>query len=153
HVIDDGVIIYANSTEFYRYNMPAGSVTWTTSAGTAVEAAYAGPFLQTLSNIVSGENIIAAEVHQAGTASSDMCFGAEFSLKAPSLLIPVVTFPKVRMTVSKSPLRLSWPGTGYILQRASDLNGTNTVWQDVAGSSSPYTLIPSNSAGFFRLRR
>lgn len=154
HVIDDGAIIYANGIEFHRFNMQAGNVTWTTvaSAGLA-DAAYMGPFLQTLSNIVSGENIFAAEVHETGANNSDMCFGAEFSLKAPSVIIPVVTFPKVPMTLSKSPLRLSWPGTGYILQRASGLNGTNTVWQDVTGASSPFTLALTNSAGFFRLRR
>jgi hypothetical protein len=154
HVMDDGALIYANGLEIYRFNMPAGAIQWNTSANVTVgDAVFTGPFTLNVTNIGSGDNVIGAEVHQAGTASSDMCFGAEFSLKTPSLIIPVVTFPKVTMTVSKSPLRLNWPGTGYILQRASVLNGTNTVWQDVTGGSSPYTLIPSNSAGFFRLRR
>jgi hypothetical protein len=154
HVIDDGGLIYANGAEFHRFGMAAGAPAWTTMANVSVgDAVFTGPVTVNVTTLGSGENILAAEVHQYNSFSSDMCFGAEFSLKAPSIVIPVVTYPKVTMSVSKRPLRLNWPGTGYILQRASDLNGTNTVWQDQTGASSPYTLTPSNAAGFFRLRR
>jgi hypothetical protein len=64
-VVDDGAIVYLNGTEVLRYNMPAGAVTYGTLASAGVaNASYVGPFTLPSSALVSGENILAVEVHQ-----------------------------------------------------------------------------------------
>lgn len=82
---DDGIIIYINGKELRRDNMPAGTIYYNTPASTAVadEADWQtiiipndGQFIRT------GQNIIAAEVHQVADAngqatSSDMHFDLE----------------------------------------------------------------------------
>ena len=49
------------------------------------DAVYNGPYTATFSNLVSGDNVIAVEVHQNGTASSDITFGSEFDISVPSV--------------------------------------------------------------------
>ncbi len=63
--VDDGGIVYVNGTEVARFNMPAGSVSYSTMAVAAVaNADYTGPFNIPSSALVTGQNVIAVEVHQ-----------------------------------------------------------------------------------------
>jgi hypothetical protein len=155
HVIDDGVLIHANGREFHRFNMAAGSVTPTTFANVSVvDAAFSGPFQTILTNFVSGKNVLAAEVHQITPTSSDICFGAEIIILAPSLVIipPVIPQPPpLTLTRTSGQIRINWTGTGFTLQRAASLNGTNTLWQNITGTS-PHLVAPTSGAGFYRLR-
>src|SRR5262249_7730456 len=76
HVIDDGAVIYLNGVEVHRPNMRAGNITFTTQASAAVSHAVTqGPFGISLANLVPGDNVLAVEVHQNGTASPDVAFG------------------------------------------------------------------------------
>jgi hypothetical protein len=72
-VIDDGAAFYMNGTEFYRINLPAGSISYATLAGTNAENQ-----LETvkLNNALlkTGLNVLAVEVHQVGITSSDVSF-------------------------------------------------------------------------------
>lgn len=64
-VVDDGAIFYLNGVEVYRLNMPAGPVTYGTSALAPVgNASFIGPVPLAGSNLVQGLNILAVEVHQ-----------------------------------------------------------------------------------------
>ena len=80
HYIDDGAIFYLNGVEIGRFNMGPGGVTPTTVAALGVGNAS----LQTLTvpspNILTGSNRLSVEVHQVGTNSSDVVFGANVSL-------------------------------------------------------------------------
>ena len=75
---DDGAIVYLNGTEIFRSNMPTGTVAHTTvaSSTTADETTF---FLQSAnpSLLVDGTNVVAVEVHQSSTNSSDLSFDLE----------------------------------------------------------------------------
>lgn len=71
---DDGVVVYLNGGEIFRDNMPAGAPAYTTTASDAIEP---NTYLQQplgLSGLLAGNNVIAAEIHQANATSSDAAF-------------------------------------------------------------------------------
>ncbi len=74
---DDGAVVYLNGEEIYRDNMPGGAVGYSTLASSAVAGAaestyYVFPSIPT--NLVSGTNVLAVEVHQNVVTSSDLSF-------------------------------------------------------------------------------
>jgi len=79
HVVDDGVALYLNGQEVHRFFLPAtGPITSSTVAVPSDhENRYEGPFVIPSSALVVGDNVLAAEVHQNNTTSSDMVFGLE----------------------------------------------------------------------------
>jgi hypothetical protein len=81
-IIDDGAVYYLNGTEIFRQNMPTGAVSYATfsSAGVATPA-YSGPFAVPVTNLISGTNLLAVEVHQFTTnpIAADMAFGVEIA--------------------------------------------------------------------------
>lgn len=72
---DDGAVVYINGVEAARYNMPAGPVAYTTLANTATDDgtvfydANVSPSL-----LRPGRNVIAVEVHQSSSTSTDVSF-------------------------------------------------------------------------------
>ncbi len=74
-LIDDGAIVYLNGQEVYRVGMPVGAAQYDTRASRGVgDAALEGPFQIPTDHLVQGDNVIAVEVHQAGSTSSDIVF-------------------------------------------------------------------------------
>ena len=73
---DDGGVIHLNSKEVYRTNMREGEVKFDTRAigGSGEDETF---FLPSLFR--DGENIIAVEVHQSSSRSSDLAFDLELS--------------------------------------------------------------------------
>ncbi|MEM7392359.1 MAG: Ig-like domain-containing protein, partial [Verrucomicrobiota bacterium] len=71
---DDGVIVYLNGTEVLRDNMPGGAVTFATTASGNADGNVSATVSPAL--MVTGTNIIAAEIHQASPTSSDIGFWA-----------------------------------------------------------------------------
>ena len=74
---DDGAIVYLNGVEVFRSNMPTGAVNYGTSALRNIEGAEESLFAQRVlpaSALLSGENLVAVEVHQAAGGSSDLSF-------------------------------------------------------------------------------
>jgi len=78
HVIDDGAVFYLNGQEIYRLGVPLGQNYQTFATGH--EGALEGPFLVPNSALRVGDNVIAVEVHQPDTTSSDVVFGAELTV-------------------------------------------------------------------------
>ncbi|HEX9995817.1 MAG TPA: alkaline phosphatase D family protein [Abditibacterium sp.] len=72
---DDGAIVYLNGTEIHRSNMPDGAVNSATLATNPVDGAteMVTATLPT-TGLVSGNNVIAVEIHQATVNSSDISF-------------------------------------------------------------------------------
>ena len=78
HVVDDGVVFYLNGAELYRFGLAAGAPSFTNATFfSGHENVYEGPFLVPSANLVTGVNVLAAEVHQSDLGSSDSVFGAE----------------------------------------------------------------------------
>jgi hypothetical protein len=76
HYIDDGAVFYLNGQELLRFNMPAGTVSYTTQASSApTDASLQGPVTASAAALQAGTNVLAVEVHQNGTTSSDIVFG------------------------------------------------------------------------------
>ena len=73
---DDGAVVYINGAEVARSNMPAGAVTSSTLASTAVAGADETTYLVVPISVslYNGLNVIAVELHQSGGTSSDIGF-------------------------------------------------------------------------------
>jgi hypothetical protein len=73
---DDGAIVYLNGVEIVRSNMPSGAVQSTTLAAAAAPDD-GGAFIQfpiDSAVLVSGQNVLAVEIHQNALTSSDLSF-------------------------------------------------------------------------------
>lgn len=77
-VVDDGFVMYLNGKEIFRLGVESGvAVSDTTPANRTVsDAILEGPFTVPVTNLVSGTNVIAVEVHQVNATSSDIVWGA-----------------------------------------------------------------------------
>lgn len=83
HVIDDGAVFYINGREVFRFNMPAGPVSYPTLATPGVgNATLSAPVLldPAAVRLVPGANRLSVEVHQQPPTSNDMICGARLSL-------------------------------------------------------------------------
>ncbi|MBN1505640.1 MAG: lamin tail domain-containing protein [Sedimentisphaerales bacterium] len=77
-LIDDGAIIYLNGQEVYRLGMSAGAVTSDTYASRTVgNAVLEGPFEIPTDALHQGDNVLAVEVHQVSSTSSDIVMGLQ----------------------------------------------------------------------------
>jgi len=81
HVIDDGAVFYLNGVELpegTRYRMQSGPFHSGTQANsTTGDAGYVGPVTIPKDLLQAGTNRFSVEVHQGGSNSSDIIFGAE----------------------------------------------------------------------------
>ena len=155
HVIDDGGIFYINGQEFYRFDMPAGPVNYLTQApNNTGNAVYLSGFSTTFTNLVAGDNVIAVEVHQNGTASSDITFGANFDISVPSAA-PVPMPPVQIAKTNGTNVVVSWLGTPFpIILEHKTLLSPVTPWSPVT-NRAPLTL-PARTSGnqqFWRLQK
>src|SRR5205085_2207644 len=120
-----------NGTEVFRTNMPTGTITAATLATNTVtgmdETNWIRAALST-NALVSGINVLAAEVHQAATNSSDLGFDLELS----ALLQP-------RLTITRSGTNgtLRWPASapGFRVQSTNAL-GSPSNWPSQPGTPS-----------------
>lgn len=74
---DDGAVVYVNGVEALRTNMPAGPITSSTFAASAIGGAAESNFYQyylLTDSLVDGDNTIAVELHQGDAGSSDLSF-------------------------------------------------------------------------------
>lgn len=77
---DDGALVYFNGREVARTNMPSGTVSSTTFASTAISGADEDTFYTytvSAAMLAEGSNVIAVEVHQANSTSTDLSFDLE----------------------------------------------------------------------------
>ena len=84
--VDDGAIVWINGAEALRVNLPEGEITNETYALTAASGEteytmYTYTFDADL--LVTGENTVAVEVHQATADSSDLNFDLSMTLTLP----------------------------------------------------------------------
>ncbi|NLF32423.1 MAG: lamin tail domain-containing protein [Planctomycetes bacterium] len=75
-IVDDGAVVYLNGVEVYRYNMPDGPIDYlTTSESTVNNAGVLGPLAIPAGALEAGDNVLAVEVHQRDSGSSDVVMG------------------------------------------------------------------------------
>ncbi len=79
---DDGAVVYLNGTELFRTNMPAGDINYTTFASSNVGSGEEDVFTSyglDGSTLLTGDNLLAVEIHQRNLTSSDISFDLELS--------------------------------------------------------------------------
>jgi hypothetical protein len=73
--IDDGALVWLNGQPLYRQNLSAANPAYDTRADSTVDnARLEGPFEAPAGLLREGENLLAVEVHQSSTTSSDLAF-------------------------------------------------------------------------------
>jgi hypothetical protein len=146
--IDDGAVFYVNGREALRVRMPAAPfpILYSTLATETVgDAAFEEPYYFEARSLVSGQNLLAVEVHQSNLTSADITFGMELGLL---LALPP---PKLRVALSESGTEaiFIWAGAG-VLEENSDLTNPSG-WTPIEGAASGY-LSTISGRKFFRLR-
>ena len=159
--VDDGAVFYVNGVEAGRIRMTNTQVFFTNQASasspetTNVFHPAEGPFLLSASNLVSGDNVLAVEVHQSGANSSDVVLSIQLIAEIQNATAPVQG-PRLRISLNPATgaVTVSWTGAG-ILQQTTELQSSGTVWTDVAGNPNPYVFTPpaGSNMRFFSLRQ
>lgn len=146
---DDGCIVYLNSNEVFRSNMPAGSVTATNFASTTVSGIPAALtfYTNTMSatNLLAGTNLLAVEVHQSTFNSSDL--GWEMELTG----LPASSQTRVNISRLGPSAVLYWTDPTFTLEHTTEV--ANPASWAPGGAASPVAFDPADSHRFFRLKK
>lgn len=88
NLLDDGAVYFLNGVEFHRQAMPLGSIN-VNSFATANSGGYPEGFIFTnvfpAHLVVTGENVLAVEVHQVDSSSSDIAFAMALAAVPPEV--------------------------------------------------------------------
>jgi len=112
---DDAAVIYINGVEVARSNMPAGPITYLTFSSTIVDSA--AEYTPNAINIpttavVSGQNLLAIELHQRDGTSSDISFSAQLVGTTVDTVVP-----EAPIAILLPLLGLATLGGGVYIQR------------------------------------
>ena len=154
-VVDDGLVAYINGVEAGRLRVtnasPVSFYHFATAASpesTDVHLPLETIVLTNLSGLVSGNNLLALELHQNSATSSD----ALLSVQLLGEIMGVGGDPRLRVSrnLATGEITVSWSGPG-VLQHSSELLSTGTQWTAVPNNPNPYTFMPTGEKRFFRL--
>lgn len=154
----DGAVVWLNGQEIYRANLPAGPITYTNRALTAMTYYPRYIFYPTnvpVSNLPTGTNWIAVEVHLSSVLASAMGFDME--LIGSGYLLPT---PSLSITPAGDNVLFSWPTNGGDFTLYSTTNLADTAsWTTVSAAMRTndgqitVTQLVDSSAKFFRLQQ
>ncbi|MEO6490853.1 MAG: hypothetical protein ABIO04_12995, partial [Ferruginibacter sp.] len=143
---DDGIAFYVNGTEVTRENLPAGNISFGTPAS-SINYTLNSTFSIPSTYFIAGDNIIAVEIHQNISTSSNCYFDMALKAKARStinsssanLLLPAGT-----NTIKFA--RLYWGGriADSTLVNSPDTLRTIRIRKGTSGSYSPATAPATN---------
>jgi hypothetical protein len=123
---DDAIIVYINGVEAYRNNITANPAMFADLATVPIAANGADTFYTTVfpSMFVAGNNIIAVEIHQVNTTSSDLFFDMELTGVAA-----------ISTALTRGPYLQMGSQTGVTLRWRTDLPANSRVkWGTVFGT-------------------
>lgn len=144
---DDGAVVYLNGVEQWRDNMPAGAVTSLTPAVAAVSGAAEATYFTNIfgpTNLVSGNNVLAVEIHQNANTSSDVSFDLELVANTLNIVLPTNTAaPHV---VSQNPVRETTVGSLTSIQVVFSEAVTNVNAGDLLVNGAPATGLSGGPA-------
>lgn len=159
--VDDGAVFYLNGGEIYRLRM-AAYPTAINNASSATAAA-PGPTSDAtipdrfeikgspMTNLVTGDNVLAVEVHNRPNNNPDITFGMSLQATPQYNIQPEIS----ALSTNGNQSILSWPQGGFTLYQGNTVTGAWTVVQGPSGNvvSSPYVVTNTSAAKFFRLAR
>jgi len=143
---DDGGVVYLNGREVFRSaNMPAAPtvITYTTlanvtnSAENTIDIVNISP-----TNLVRGINLVAVEIHQQATTSSDISFNLAITGQAPQ--------PPLRLHFSRlnsKPILFSTDPSAQLWEAPEALG----PWQPSINPGNPAEITPTAPRKFYRL--
>jgi len=151
---DDGGVVYLNGAEAYRSPtlppLPAAitfqtlanhlSVSDAPSDNTVDQASLSPSFL------MAGTNVVAAEIHQHRTDSSDVSFDLALIGEPPAPPVP----PVLHWGQFAGQIALVWRDPRFLLEQADEVTGP---WTRLSSAASPCVLDPGTGNVFYRLRR
>jgi hypothetical protein len=141
---DDGIAVYLNGQDFYRNNLPNGTIMYSDLATNATDN---GGTIQSatlpLTGLVTGTNLLAAEVHQSSAGSSDLVFDLQL------LANPAPAAARLMQARLGNQLVLYWDDASYGLEAAPELSGPWTPMPPY----NPQVVSMGTEHGFFRLRK
>ena len=151
---DDGAVVYVNGTEVHRTNMPDGTISHDTfaSSNAAENRYYEDEF--DASNLTAGTNVIAVEVHQVRSTSSDVSF--DFSLNTVAPPGPLVRGPYLQMGTPSS-MVVRWRTDGFTdtkLSYGTDPGSLNTTIEIESLTNEHEVLVTgldSNTRYFYEI--
>lgn len=121
---DDGVVVYVNGVEVYRNNMPTGTIAYSTFAANATDNGTANQIFNIkASAFISGNNVVAVEIHQNNKTTSDMAFDMTLAGNAD------FTAPAVASINRQSPTTATTSATSvtYRITFSEKVSGVNTA--------------------------
>jgi hypothetical protein len=157
-VRDDGAVVWLNGREQYRSNMPTtGTIAFNTPASSTVDNANESAVFEssfTITNLPA-DNLVAVEIHQINTTSSDISFDLE--VVGTGYVTPIIR-PTMRVArLPEGSVQITWPAsqTGWSLYSSADLANWLPSSEPViiVGNLHTVTLAPSSGPAFYQLRR
>jgi hypothetical protein len=133
---DDGAVVYLNGTEIYRAGMAGGAVDYTTRANATADNAVDRTSVG-VNGLVSGNNVLAVEIHQAAPDSSDISFDFELAgvqgggapPPAPAPLDDPPAEVAGAVPAGAAPPTVDIGGQANVLEtRAIKVNGVDAFW-------------------------
>ncbi len=155
---DDGAVVYLNGVEVWRNNMPSGTILYSTPASSNVTGADENRwYTQAIATapLRDGTNLLAVEVHQQNTTSSDLSF--DFELTGTAV---IAAPPELGWSASNHSLSLAWPADpGFFTLYATTNLAPPILWSrvtntSVLSNSQWMTTLPvtTNGQRFYRLQ-
>jgi hypothetical protein len=157
---DDAAIVYLNGVEAWRdTNMPAGTVTANTVALAGLSGASETVWMTALLNpglLEPNQNLLAVEVHQNGTNSSDLALALELTALGYIDNTPPPAPPQIVFSSNGGSLNLSFPETNgrtFVVEASVDLlNWSPVTTNTVSSGQFQFTANPSQEPHkFFRV--
>ena len=150
---DDGAAVYLNGTELARHNLPATPLLYTTYANPTTNGAAENEWHEVIvpgDLLVTGNNVVAAEVHQNTNANNDSSFDLVLENRLPTEGNPP-TRPNVTLTEEAgSSVTFQWTTStddsavlGYVIMRDGVKIGytAGTTFTDT-------TIVPNGVYGY-----
>ena len=145
---DDGMVVYVNGVEVWKDNMPA-SFDYTTYASATVSGSGETTWLSTTigSNLVTGNNVIAVEIHQRSGSSSDISF--DFKLTAYAAIPAAITRGPYLQKGNSNSVTIKWrtnTSTESIINYGTSLGALGSIAFDNTLKTQHELIIPSLTA-------
>ncbi len=119
--VDDGAVYYLNNAEVARLNVGPGAVNHATSATNAVPEGQTNVLAFPATNLALGDNVLAVEVHQTTTSSSDVVFGLSLDATVTTTNRPALLNARMQTDGVFQLTLTGVPGWRYTIDRSFDL--------------------------------